>query len=237
MKKYGHFRGSRSRWAYPHASAPRRRRQTRGARPSTCNRSTRWRPSVSTATPRRGMMSHGLIHGFQTRSGWASSPRPTSRSRKFSRRRQRRDIELRARSELHLSDHGRRRPWRVRRTRINLDLLACRNSRPDQLHGRDGRGRRRRLQSPRLSPGSMFTSPIILPDANDDVIGRFTVEVTPQELAAVMPNVGDTFDETITLGPCFDERADEGGCVKGTGIPDPAEYTFTYRFTRLPVVP
>ena len=88
-----------------------------------------------------------------------------------------------------------------------------------------------------LSPGSMFTSPIILPDANDDVIGRFTVEVTPQELAAVMPNVGDTFDETITLGPCFDERADEGGCVKGTGIPDPAEYTFTYRFTRLPVVP
>ena len=52
-----------------------------------------------------------------------------------------------------------------------------------------------------------------------------------------MPNVGDTFDETITLGPCFDERADEGGCVTGTGIPDPAEYTFTYRFTRLPVGP
>jgi hypothetical protein len=85
--------------------------------------------------------------------------------------------------------------------------------------------------------GTAFHDPIKLPDGNDDVIGRFTVEVTPQELAAVMPNVGDTFDETITLGPCFDERADEGGCVKGTGIPDPAEYTFTYRFTRLPVVP
>jgi hypothetical protein len=73
------------------------------------------------------------------------------------------------------------------------------------------------------------------PDWNDELIGRRKVEFTAEELAAAMPNVGDTVEETITLGPCFDGRAGEGGCTTGTGIPDPAEYTFTYRLTRLPV--
>jgi hypothetical protein len=85
----------------------------------------------------------------------------------------------------------------------------------------------------RLSSEGQFTAPIELPDGNDDLIGRFTVEVTPEELATAMPNVGDTFDETITLGPCFDER----GCVTSPGTPNDAEYTFTYRFTRLSVSP
>ena len=84
-----------------------------------------------------------------------------------------------------------------------------------------------------FSPDCDFYPQQELPDGDDDLIGRFTVEVTPQELAAVMPNVGDTFDETITLGPCFDER----GCVTSPGTPNDAEYTFTYRFTRLPVGP
>jgi hypothetical protein len=73
------------------------------------------------------------------------------------------------------------------------------------------------------------------PDPNDELIGRYTVEFTPEQLAFAMPNVGDFIEPVITLGPCFDERADEGKCVTGTGIPDPAEYMFTYRITRVPV--
>jgi hypothetical protein len=69
-----------------------------------------------------------------------------------------------------------------------------------------------------------------VPDFNDDLIGRHMVEFTAEELAAAMPNVGDTFEETITLGPCFDER----GCVTSFGTPNDAEYRFTYRLTRLP---
>lgn len=48
-----------------------------------------------------------------------------------------------------------------------------------------------------------------------------------------MPNVGDYIEPVITLGPCHDERADEGGCVTATGAPDPVEYTFTYRITHV----
>jgi hypothetical protein len=38
-----------------------------------------------------------------------------------------------------------------------------------------------------------------------DDIGRMTVSFTAEELLAAMPAVGDTVEETITLGPCFDE--------------------------------
>lgn len=64
----------------------------------------------------------------------------------------------------------------------------------------------------------------------DDLIGHRTLAFTAEELAVAMPNVHDVVDETIKLGPCFDER----GCVESPGTPDDAEYTFTYRLTRLP---
>jgi hypothetical protein len=82
-----------------------------------------------------------------------------------------------------------------------------------------------------------FFSPDRVPSGDDDLIGRRTVEITRQELAAAMPNVGDTYEETITLGPCFDEQGNEGGCVIAPGLPTDAEYTFTYRITRLPLSP
>lgn len=68
------------------------------------------------------------------------------------------------------------------------------------------------------------------PDSNDDVIGRKTLFFPLQDLTAAMPFVGDKVEETAILGPCHDER----GCVTTPGGPDPAEYTFTYRVTRLP---
>jgi hypothetical protein len=68
------------------------------------------------------------------------------------------------------------------------------------------------------------------PDWNDDLIGRRTLEFTVEELAAAMPNVGDTVEETIKLGPYVD-----GTHHTPLVLPDPAEYTFTYRLTRVPV--
>jgi hypothetical protein len=56
------------------------------------------------------------------------------------------------------------------------------------------------------------------PDPNDELIGRHTVEFTPEQLAFAMPNVGDFIEPVITL------RETEGD-VTGTGSPDPAEYT------------
>jgi hypothetical protein len=64
------------------------------------------------------------------------------------------------------------------------------------------------------------------PDGNDDLIGRHTVEFTSEQLAFAMPNVGDFIEPVITLAP-----EDDGGVSAGT--PDPAEYTFTYRITRV----
>jgi len=88
---------------------------------------------------------------------------------------------------------------------------------------------------PILECAADFHRPYDLPDWNDDLIGRHTVEFTAEELAFAMPNVGDYIEPVITLGPCHDERAGEGACTTGTAIPDPAEYTFTYRITRVPV--
>lgn len=64
----------------------------------------------------------------------------------------------------------------------------------------------------------------------DELIGRRTLVFPVEELEVVMPNVNDTFEETITLGPCHDER----GCVESPGLPTGPEYTFTWRLTRLP---
>lgn len=63
----------------------------------------------------------------------------------------------------------------------------------------------------------------------DDLIGHRTLVFTAAELATALPNVNDVVDETIKLGPCFDER----GCVESPGTPNDPEYTFTYRVTRL----
>lgn len=63
-----------------------------------------------------------------------------------------------------------------------------------------------------------------------DLIGERTLTFTPEELEAAMPNVYDTYYETIRLGPCHDER----GCVTSPGLPEPADYSFTYGLTRLP---
>ena len=65
---------------------------------------------------------------------------------------------------------------------------------------------------------------------HNDLIGKRTLEFSAAELASAMPNVGDTFDQTIKLGDCHD--AD--GCVDSPGLPTGPEYTFTYRLTRLP---
>ena len=145
MKKYGHFfavHGPGGPIRMPLHRVGAGRHVFRPGR-STCNRSTRWRPSVSTATPRRGMMSHGLIPWIldEVRVG-IGTPAIITISKVFG------DVDSGetwsfAPDQSCIGSMGGRRPWRVRRTRINLDLLARRNSRPDQLHGRDGRGRQR----------------------------------------------------------------------------------------------
>ena len=49
------------------------------------------------------------------------------------------------------------------------------------------------------SGGCAFYSPTRLPDPNDELIGRHTVEFTPEQLAFAMPNVGDFIEPVITL--------------------------------------
>lgn len=79
-----------------------------------------------------------------------------------------------------------------------------------------------------------FRRPYDVPDWNDELIGRHTVEFTPEQLAFALPKVGDFIEPVITLGPCFDERADEPkGSICAAGASDPAEYMFTYRITRV----
>jgi hypothetical protein len=66
--------------------------------------------------------------------------------------------------------------------------------------------------------------------AGDDRIGRRRLSFTAEELVAAMPHVGDTFNESITLGgPCGDF---DGIC--GDGLASGPEYVFTYKVTRLP---
>ena len=81
--------------------------------------------------------------------------------------------------------------------------------------------------------GGNFTSEDYLPGPDDDLIGLRVVEFTAAELAAAMPNVGDTFDETIKLGPNIDASGNASGTDVQAGVAGPGEYTFTYRITRL----
>jgi hypothetical protein len=64
-------------------------------------------------------------------------------------------------------------------------------------------------------------------DGDDDFIGRAQIDLTQQDLDAVLPNVGDEYVETVVLSHC---TAAEPVCDVSWG-PD---YTFTYRITRLP---
>ena len=76
-----------------------------------------------------------------------------------------------------------------------------------------------------------FSVPPRVDSGPNDLIGGRTVSFTAEELAAAMPAVGDTVEETITLGPCVDPLV----CPDGLFFePEPAEYTFTWRLTRLP---
>lgn len=66
--------------------------------------------------------------------------------------------------------------------------------------------------------------------AGDELIGNQILTFNAEELTAALPYVGTYVEETITLGPCFDDR----GCVESPGLPTGPEYTFSYRVTRLP---
>jgi hypothetical protein len=79
---------------------------------------------------------------------------------------------------------------------------------------------------PVLECAADFHRPYDVPDWNDELIGRHTVEFTPEQLAFAMPNVGDFIEPVITLAPPSDGSRHAGG-------PDPAEYMFTYRITRV----
>ena len=56
----------------------------------------------------------------------------------------------------------------------------------------------------------------------DDFLGRARIDLTQQDLDAVLPNVGDEYIETVVLDPCPGAQC--------AGFPD---YSFTYRITRL----
>jgi hypothetical protein len=75
-----------------------------------------------------------------------------------------------------------------------------------------------------------FRRPYEVPDWNDELIGRHTVEFTPEQLAFALPKVGDFIEPVITLTPPGDGGLHAGG-------PDPAEYMFTYRITRVASAP
>lgn len=80
--------------------------------------------------------------------------------------------------------------------------------------------------------GCQFVIPVDHPTDYDELIGQRTLKFTAEELAEAMPNVNDTVDETISLGPCNDDR--DMICSEGFLSPTGPLYTFTYRITRLP---
>lgn len=69
------------------------------------------------------------------------------------------------------------------------------------------------------------------PDFNDDLVGRHLTTLTATDLTMLLPNVGDTIEQTFSLGECFD-RDDIDVCA--IGFPSGPEYRFTFRVTRLP---
>lgn len=64
-------------------------------------------------------------------------------------------------------------------------------------------------------------------EMGDDFLGGLDVFFPVPDLEATLPNVGDSFTETVVLSPC------EHGACAGWLLPD---YAFTYRTTRLPDV-
>ena len=70
--------------------------------------------------------------------------------------------------------------------------------------------------------------------SNEDLLGGHLVEYSQQELDARLPNVGDQYEVTVRLDPCFD-----GDHTSVCGVPSWPwasfpDYDFTYRITRLP---
>ena len=82
-----------------------------------------------------------------------------------------------------------------------------------------------------IVPGSSGHFPTHCADdgIGDDFIGRRELFFPLPDLEATLPNVGDSFTETVVLGLC-----PEGTTVCGGW--DTPDYTFTYRTTRLPDV-
>lgn len=79
--------------------------------------------------------------------------------------------------------------------------------------------------SPGMPPDG-HSGPHCANDGNgDDFLGRVRVEAPTYDLEVALPEVGDKYVESVVLDPC------------GGGICTPAaDYTFTYRITRLPDV-
>jgi len=79
---------------------------------------------------------------------------------------------------------------------------------------------------PQPGPGS-HGGPHCVGDSNDNLLGRAQIDLTAQDLEAVLHNVGDEYIETVVLDTC------PGAVCGSTYGPD---YSFTYRITRLPDV-
>ena len=78
-----------------------------------------------------------------------------------------------------------------------------------------------------------FHPPSVTPEGcRDDLIGERLVSLTFADLAQVLPTVGSTYEETVTLGgPCGHLPSGEI-CGYSDLMPTGPEYTFTYRITR-----
>jgi hypothetical protein len=78
-----------------------------------------------------------------------------------------------------------------------------------------------------LGPGSpLHAGPHCANDRDgDDFIGRARIDFSAQDFEAGLPNVGDELIETVVLDPC-----------PGAQCAGFADYSFTYRITRLPDV-
>ena len=76
-----------------------------------------------------------------------------------------------------------------------------------------------------------FEFPPVVLGSTDDLIGRKTLTLSPEELLAAMPSVGDTVEENVLLGPCVAPFV----CPPRFFFePSPAEYRVTLRLTRMP---
>ena len=78
------------------------------------------------------------------------------------------------------------------------------------------------------SPDSHAGPHCVTGGGGDDFIARTRIDLTGQDLDAVLPNVGDEHIETVVLFPCSRGST----CSRS----DPPEYSVSYRITRLPDV-